>query len=116
MLGLSSSKQVTVGCTSITTEALSMLCFPCVSVTVSFAWNSPAFVYVCVTVGVDCVTGAEPSPKLNVYDATESPASGSEDPDPSNATCSGTLPDRGEAVSTAVGAVFGAQAAFDSTE
>src|SRR5205809_7650940 len=112
MLVLLSSKHVTVGSTLTTTEASSMLCFPCVSVTVSFAGNSPAFVYVWVIVGVDCVTGAEPSPKSNVYEATESPASGSEDPDPSNATCSGTLPDRGDALSAAGGAVFGAQASL----
>ena len=66
-------------------------------------------------VGEDCVTGAEPSPKSKVYEATESPASGSEDPDPTNPTCSGTFPDLGEAVRAAVGAVFGAQAALDWT-
>src|SRR5882724_6945688 len=48
-------------------------------------------------------TGAEPSPKSNVY-VNVSPASGSLEPEPSKFTTSGGAPDVGFAVSAAVGA------------
>ena len=64
----------------------------------------------CEMVGVDCVTATEPSPKLNVYEAIVSgggAVSGSNEPEPSNLTVNGALPDVGVAVRTAVGGLFG---------
>ena len=61
-------------------------------------------------VGVDCVTAGEPSPKSNLYEAMVSgggAVSGSNDPEPSKLTVNGGLPDVGDAVSTAVGGLFG---------
>ena len=63
----------------------------------------------CDTVGLDCVTGGVPSPKLNVYEAIVSPASGSV-PEPSKRTVSGARPLVGVAASDAVGAAFEHQA------
>ena len=63
-------------------------------------------------VGVVRVTAAEPSPKLNVYDAIVSAGgavSGSYDPEPSKLTVNGGLPELGDAVSTAIGGLFGLQ-------
>src|SRR5437762_8481748 len=86
-----------------------LLSCPRESVTVSDAWYVPGSAYVCEIVGLDCVTGVEPSPKRNVYDATWSPASGSEEPEASNATASGACPLAGVACKAAVGGVFAAQ-------
>src|SRR5438067_164465 len=86
-----------------------LLSCPRESVTVSEAWYVPGFVYVCEIVGLDCVTGVEPSPKRNVYDATWSPASASDEPEASNATVSGTEPLVGVACNAAAGGVFAAQ-------
>ena len=58
---------------------------------------------------MDCVTAAEPSPKLNVYEAMVSgggAVSGSNDPEPSKFAVNGGLPAVGDAVSTAVGGLF----------
>ena len=69
----------------------------------------------CDTVGVDCVTGVDPSPKLKVYEATESPWSGSLDAEPSKNTVIGVEPVLGDAVTDAVGGVFVAHDAFART-
>ena len=70
--------------------------------TVSVAVKEPAAVYVWLVVGVDVVTVGEPSPKLQTY-VSVSPASGSELALPSKPTVSGTAPERGAAVTIAVG-------------
>ena len=53
--------------------------------------------------GLDCVTGSEPSPKLNVYDPTASPASGSLDAEASSSVVIGAVPSVGDAMSLATG-------------
>jgi hypothetical protein len=61
-------------------------------------------------VGVDCVIAGEPSPKSNLYEAIVSgggAVSGSNDPEPSKFAVNGGLPVVGDALSTAVGALFG---------
>src|SRR5213595_864235 len=98
-----SSKHVMDGSTPIGTLASFTLFAPCESVTLRLARNSPAFWYVWASVGEDCVTSGEPSPKVNVYDVIESPGSGSEEPEPSNVTWSGTLPELVDDVRAAVG-------------
>jgi hypothetical protein len=97
--------------TVISTVAVFPLCSPRESRTVSVASYFPARSYVCEIVGVVVVTGVEPSPKSNVYDAISSSASGSDDPDASKPTVKGRGPVVGEALRTAVGAAF-AQKAF----
>ena len=49
------------------------------------------------------------SPKSKVYDAIASPASGSEEPEPSKFTVNGAEPESGAALNTAVGGVCGRQ-------
>jgi len=56
------------------------------------------------------VTAGEPSPKLKVYEAIVSAGgavSGSNEPEPSKFDVKGGLPVSGDAVSTAVGGLFG---------
>src|ERR1044072_7808061 len=111
-----SSKHDTIGVgvgvgeapTVMVTVAGESLSFPRVSVTYNFAVETPFAVYVCEIVGFDCVTKLV-SPKSKVYDAIASPASGSEEAEPSKFTVSGAEPDSGAALSTAVGAVCGRQ-------
>src|SRR5436190_405556 len=73
---------------------------PALSVTCTLAVHVPA-AYVWVMVACDCGPMTVPSPKSNRYEAIE--PSGSEEPDASAVTASGSVPDDGVTVSAALG-------------
>src|SRR5688500_10683722 len=100
--------------TTIVRVAAVVLARPRESVTVRVALKLPGAEYVCENAAVPWVTGALPSPKFSVKLATVSPASGSLEPEASNATCSGARPESGVAESAAIGAAFAPVTAIDS--